>query len=189
VHSNPDAAMPFTLVNRDLAPNDATREAMNTMAEAWGFTVIETIGGRSTGVNGSSVANGIPSMTPELTGDMFLREDNTGAGQIGITNVMKAIGILEGQLVPQAIPPMKGDFIAAGRLITQKGGLMWVRQWPGTLLRQGAVAIEMMDVWGEIVEEVRMPFDGYCWSFTGGVGSTHAVSEGTQIAFLFRERS
>jgi uncharacterized protein len=188
VHSNPDAAMPFTLVNRDLAPDDRTRNEMNTMAEAWGFTVIETVGGRSTGVNGSSVAHGVPSMTPELTGDMFLREDNTRAGRIGITNVMKAIGILEGELEPQAVSPMQGDFVGAGRLTTHRGGLMWVRQPPGQFLREGDLAIEMTDVWGDTVEEIRMPFDGYCWSFTGGIGGTHAVPEGTQIAYLFRER-
>ena len=45
-----------------------------------------------------------------------------------------------------------------------------------------------MDVWGDLIEEVKMPYDGYCWSFTGGVGYTQVVPEGTQIAFTFRER-
>jgi uncharacterized protein len=188
VHSNPEPAIPFTLVNRGLAPDDRTRTEMDTMARACGFTVIEN-SGRGVGVAGSSVANGVPSMTVELIGDMFLREDNTYAGQIGITNVMKAIGMLDGEPDPQPIPAMQGDFVASGRLMTNTGGLMWVRQPPGTFLREGEVAVEIMNVWGDIVEEVRMPLDGYCWSFTGGIAETHAVTEGTELAYLFRDRS
>jgi hypothetical protein len=84
---------------------------------------------------------------------------------------------------------MEGDFVAAGRLMTNTGGLMWVRQPPGKFLRQGEVAVEIMNVWGDIVEEVRMPLDGYCWSFTGGIAETHAVTEGTELAYIFRDRS
>jgi len=191
VHSNPDAAIPFTIVNRTAASNEQTRNEMNKMASAWGFTVIDSGPGpgRSVGVVGSSLAHGIPAMTPELTGDMFLREDNTRAGQIGITNVMKALGMLEGELQPQPIPPMEGDFVAAGRLRTEKGGLMWVKQPPGKLLKTGDVVVEMTDLWGDVVEEVKMPIDGYCWSFTGGIAGSHAVTEGTPIAFLFKNSS
>lgn len=189
IHSNPPDAIPFTLVRRDLAPNDEVRAEMDKMAKAFGFTVIESLGRSATGVTGGSVANGVPSMTPELTHDFYLREDNTRAGQIGVTNVMKAIGMLEGELEPQAIPPMEGDFYMAERLTTHKGGLMWIRRRPGEFIRKGEVVIEMMNVWGDIVEEVKMPYDGYCWSFTGGVGYTQVVPEGTHIAFTFRERS
>lgn len=187
LHSNPDDAIPFTLINRGLAPNDETREKMEQMAKAFGFTIIESSGG-PTGINGGSVANGVPAMTPELTGNMFLRDENTNAGVIGVRNVMKSIGILEGDLEKQPIEPMQGDFVAAGRLTSHKGGLVWVKQPPGKFMKKGDVAIEMMDVWGNIVEEVKMPFDGYCWSYTGGIGGTYVVPEGTPIAYAFRER-
>jgi predicted deacylase len=188
VHSNPPDAIPFTLIRRDACPDESVLAEMEKMAEAWGFTVIDSPGRSATGVVGSSLAHGIPSMTPELIADFFLWEDNTNSGQIGITNVMKAIGMLEGDIVAQATPPMKGDFYMADRLTSHKGGLMWIKHPPGTFLREGDVAVDMMDVWGDLIEEVKMPYDGYCWSFTGGVGYTQVVPEGTQIAFTFRER-
>ena len=188
VHSNPPDAIPFTLIRRDACPDENVLNEMEKMAEAWGFTVIDSPGRSATGVVGSSLAHGIPSMTPELIADFFLWEDNTNSGQIGITNTMKAIGMLEGDIVPQATPPMQGDFYMADRLTSHKGGLMWIKHPPGTFLREGDTAVDMMDVWGDLIEEVKMPYDGYCWSFTGGVGYTQVVPEGTQIAFTFRER-
>lgn len=78
--------------------------------------------------------------------------------------------------------------IMADRLTLHKGGLMWIKHPPGTFLREGDAVVDMMDVWGDIVEEVKVPYDGYCWNFTGGVGYTQAVPGGTQIAVTFRER-
>ena len=78
--------------------------------------------------------------------------------------------------------------IMADRLTLHKGGLMWIKHPPGTFLREGDAVVDMMDVWGDIVEEFKVPYDSYCWNFTGGVGYTQAVPGGTQIAFTFRER-
>lgn len=188
IHSNPDLAIPFTLVNWGLCPDEATRQETARIAAAWGTTVIDMPGKAATGVKGSAVAHGIPAMTPELTGDLYLRDDNVRVGAIGLRNVMRAIGMLEGQLEPQSAPKLEGDFVYHGRLTANTGGLLWVRRQPGTFIAQDEVVVEIVDVWGDTVEELRMPVDGYCWSFTGGVGSTHAVAEGTQVAFVFRER-
>ena len=78
--------------------------------------------------------------------------------------------------------------IMADRLTLHEGGLMWIKYPPGTFLREGDAAVDMMDVWGDIVEEVKVPYDGYCRYFTGGVGYTQSVPEETQIACTFRER-
>ncbi len=188
VHSNPDPSITFTIAFRSLAPNDGVRCEVDRMAEASGFTVIEESGAGATGVSGSSLANAVPSIMIELTGDLFLREDNTRAGQIAITNVMKAIGILEGDLEQHAVSALQGDFVAAGRLTTSRGGLMWVRAAPGKLLKEGDVVVEIMDVWGDIVEHITMPLDGYIWAFTGGVATSHAVAQGAGVAYLFCDR-
>ena len=97
--------------------------------------------------------------------------------------------MIDGPPEPQLTPRLEGDFVYHGRLTANTGGLMWVRRRPGTFISEGEVVVEIVSVWGEVVEEIRMPVDGYCWSFTGGVGSTHAIAEGTSIAYVFRERS
>jgi hypothetical protein len=48
------------------------------------------------------------------------------------------------------------------------GGLLWVREPPGTLLERGTLVAEITDVWGDRAEEIRMPVDGWCWTHAGG---------------------
>jgi predicted deacylase len=189
LHSNPEMAMPFTIVNSGLCRDEATREQMGLMAEAFGITIIDDNDPKSAILTSRAVAQGLPAMCPELTADMLLREDNVQVGAIGLSNVMKALGMVEGPLELQPKPRLEGDFVYHGRLTANTGGLMWVRRQTGTFIPEGEVVVEIMSVWGDIVEEIRMPVDGYCWSFTGGVGSTHAVAEGTSLAYVFRERS
>jgi hypothetical protein len=64
---------------------------------------------------------------------------------------------------------------------------MYVKTRPGVKIKKDEVAIEILNVYGDVVQEVKMPISGYCWSFTGGVGGSHAVSEGDKLAYVFTE--
>lgn len=188
VHANPDPSMPFVLLNLNLCQDEATYQETVKIAEAWGTTVINNPRDAPSSLRDTGVVNGIASITPELTGNRYLREDSVRVGVIGITNVMKAIGMIDGEIQPQPEPKLDGPFVAHGRVATQSGGLLWVRVKPGKFLRQGEVIAEMRDAWGDTVEEITMPTDGYCWSFTGNpLGGGHAVPEGTLIAYVFRK--
>jgi predicted deacylase len=189
LHSNPDLAIPFTIVNWGLCRDEETRRETARMAEAFGMTIIDDFNKNSTILSSRAVAQGLPAICPELTADMVLREDNVRVGSIGLLNVMKVLGIVDGPVERQVAQKLDGDFVSHGRLATNTGGLMWVRRQPGTFIRKGEVVVEIVDVWGDVVEEILMTVDGYCWSFTGGVGSSHAVAEGTNVAYVFRERN
>jgi len=64
---------------------------------------------------------------------------------------------------------------------------MYVRREPGELIRKGETAVEIVDVYGDVIQDVQMPINGYCWSFTGGVHGSHAVSEGDRLAYVFAD--
>ena len=66
---------------------------------------------------------------------------------------------------------------------------MWIKHPPGTFLREGETAVDMMDVWGDLIEEVQMPYE------TATAGPSPVASaiprscpREHRFAFTFRER-
>ena len=188
LHANPDPSIVFSLVNPYLAPNDECLVETRRLADAFGGTVIESAGSSDAARLDLRHTHAVPTFTAELSGNMFLREDNVREGIIGVTNVMKALGMIDGAVEPQPRGQLQGDFVAYGRLVANTGGLLWPRAEPGVLLLEGDLVAEIVDVWGQVAEAIRMPVDGYCWAIGGRPGTTHVVAEGTSVNYIFRER-
>ena len=66
---------------------------------------------------------------------------------------------------------------------------MVVKKDPGEYIPKGETVVEIIDVYGDVIEEVTMPVNGYCWSFTGNYLGTCAVTEGTRLAYVFADKS
>lgn len=188
MHANPDPSIPFVLYNSALCRDESTRAETVRLADAFGVTVIESGGDPSVAQRDVRYGQGLTTMTAELTGNMFLREASVQVGKTGVLNVMKALGMISGTPEPQPGQKLDGDFVAAGRLITNHGGLLWVRKPPGVFISQGEVVAEIQDLWGATLEELRMPVDGYCWAFGGRPGTSHIVAEGTAVNYVFKQR-
>lgn len=189
IHANPDLSINFTLINPSVAKDAETRTATVRMAEAWGTTVIDWDRTNVHHLTDIAISKGIPAIIPELQRGRQLLEDNVQVGVIGLTNVMKALGMLEGELLPQTVQTYEGPWAAAGRLTVNRSGLLWIRRRPGEFLPKDELVATVTDIWGDPVEEIKMPFDGYCWALSGGVESdNHHVFEGTHIAFVYRRK-
>ena len=52
----------------------------------------------------------------------------------------------------------------------------------------GETVIELVDAYGDLVQNVTMPTTGYCWSFTGGLNGSHSIPEGTKLGYVFTEK-
>ena len=101
---------------------------------------------------------------------------------------MKAIDMLDGQPEEQSVDVIKGDLALYGWLFAQRGGFVFAQKKPGQKIEKGETVMEIVNVYGDVVQEVKMPITGYCWAFTGGrVGNTHAVSEGDNLADVFTD--
>ena len=194
MHANPLPSIPFVLTALQLAPNDEVRKGVKKIAKAFGLTPINNRVKEPTGIMNTSVSKGKPALTPELAGNVFLWDSISELGTKGILNVMKAIGMIDGEPEKQNAEVISGDLIAYGNLYTQRGGFMFVKKDPGVKLEKGETVIEIANVYGDVVEEIKMPINGYCWSFTGGLdgggaGGSHAVAEGTKVSYVFTERA
>ncbi len=189
MHANPYPSMPFVILNYEMCKDEKTKAETKRIAEAYGVTVINNPRKVASSMRDICGSHGKPSLTPELAGNRYMFDSIIDVGKKGILNVMKAIGMLEGEPEQQDVKVIPGDLLARGQLCCQRGGFMYVVKEPGEPASKGETVVEITDVYGDIVDEVKMPIDGYCWSFTGGANGVHAVSEGQRVAYIFTERS
>jgi uncharacterized protein len=190
LHANPLPSMPFVMVDtEENLPSSDVREAVHRMAEAFGVTAIEVPypSGRPPTIRPRCTMQGIPALTVELAGNMQITQEACRVGTTGLLNIMKAFGMLPGPPDPQPVQKLTGRYRYMGRLRASRGGLMRIRKRPGERIEQGETVIDIINVYGDIVEAITMPAPGYCWSFTGGVGGTHAITAGDNLAYTFEE--
>lgn len=187
VHANAPPAMAFAITNLSLAPDQATRDRLSRYLNAFGVTAIEWERERPTNIAGSCMARGIAAATIELPGNVHLLPETVAIGSRGILNVMRAMGILPGAPEPQPSPPLPGRYVFAGMLKSNTGGLLFWERLPGQRIEAGEVVARVVDPFGQVREELRMPFTGYVWAYRVGMSGSHLVDEGYDVAYLFRE--
>jgi len=189
LHANPMPALDFTLTDREACADDETLAKLNKLVKAFGLTVIDMPNepGEVARVLG---ARGVPSIIAELNGNIQYWDEIAEAGRRGVMNVLKAFGQLPGRLEEQNVKMVSGDDLRyVGRLNAGTGGFMRIVHGPGEKMEAGDTAIEIYDVFGDLVEEVVMPVTGYCWSYSTGRGANYssAVCEGMPLAYIFAE--
>jgi predicted deacylase len=192
MHANPLPSMPFVITCTTIAPDERTRVEAKRFAEAFGVTVIEMEKTSPTSIRDFATQRGTPGITPELAGNHFIWDEITRVGTRGILNCARAVGILPGQPEPQkgVEPILKGNFVFHGMLRSNTGGFLKVFKKPGEFIRAGERVALIRDCYGETLEEVTMPVDGYCWAFLGGnVTQSWVLTEGDSIAYIFKERA
>ncbi len=187
VHANPLPSIGFVLTDLEMCPDERVKGDVIRMAKAFGVTTINWPRKQATSIRDICSQHGKPSITHELPGNIYMWDEVNEMGARGIRNVMRELGMLSGEFEKQPGPIVKGDLTFFGWLRAQRGGFMCVRKEPGKLIRKGETAIEIVNVYGDVIQEVKMPINGYCWSFTGGVHGSHAVSEGDQLAYIFTD--
>ncbi len=66
---------------------------------------------------------------------------------------------------------------------------MFTRKEVGEMIKKGETVIEIINVYGDIVDKVKMSVNGFCRSFHGGFADARAVSEGSKLAFVVADKS
>jgi hypothetical protein len=175
--------------------NPATREKIVRMAEAFGVTTIVSDSPSDEAapptLGNLASRKGIPVILEELIDGRWISEPSTGVGVRGVLNIMRTFDMIEGDIEPQrGIPIVKGVNRSYGIVRANRGGLIRFFKKPGEFFRKGDVLAEIYDLYGDIVEEVPMPVDGYVWAYPcgsslGTSGGLQAVQSGANIAYAF----
>jgi predicted deacylase len=193
IHCNtrPDSLF-FTEIN---VGNSSTREKLEKMAEAFGVTnVVESdpIPDDAPDTLANLAAkSGIPAILIELIDGRWISEPSTTVGVRGVLNIMKVFDMIDGKVEPQEeIPIIPGTCTWQEMVHANRGGLIRFLKTPGDFLKKGEVFAEIYDLYGDVLERVECPVDGYIWSYPcgdilGTSGSLQAVQTGAQIAHVF----
>lgn len=173
----------------------ATRDDIIKMAEVFAVTTIVSdtlIDNDAPPTLGNLAARkGVPVILEELIDGRWISEPSTSAGVKGVLNIMKAFDMIDGELEPQVgFPIVPGVNRSHGIIRANKGGLIRFFKTPGEFLKKGEFLAEIYDLYGDVVEKVKMPVDGYVWAYPCGQslntsGGLQAVQTGANVAYAF----
>ncbi len=171
--------------------NPKTKDKLEKMAKAFGVTTIVSDRPVSEDapptLGNLSARNGIPVILYELIDGRWISEPSTSAGVKGVLNTMKAFGMIDGELETQTgfpIVPGANTFMPRA-LRANTSGLIRFLKLPGEPIKEGEVYAEVYDLFGDVLEQIKMPFDGYVWANLG-TNNVMAILEGSSVAFAFK---
>lgn len=175
--------------------NPKTRDKLIKMAEAFGVTTIisETPFNEDSPptIGNLAAKQGCPILLMELIDGRWISEPSTTAGVKGVLNIMKLFDMIDGEKEEQmGFPIIPGVNHFHGRLRANRGGVIRFLKTPGDLIKEGEVFAEIYDLYGDVLEEIRMPVKGYIWAYPcgsvlGTSGGLQTVQTGANIAYCF----
>jgi predicted deacylase len=162
-HANPFPALQFSFI-KEGDDKDVWRKSRE-MAAAFGITTVEMISNyerHRQGTIGECAANeGKPNLTIELIYWRRINETSVQTGICGTCNVMKHLKMIDGEIEKQQGIEVFGGRMTRMELTAQKGGLIHYFKDAGDPIAKGQVIAVMRDPWGDIVEEIKSPCDGW----------------------------
>lgn len=202
LHENVSPCLMFMLVGS--AEDKEVEKRTIGLAKAFGLTLIRT-GGVDLATPGMKLGDlywaelamkhGIPGFTVEMEGRFESRFDENQPviriGLRGVMNTLKMLDMIDGEIEAQTDTlVLKGQFRSYGSVRTDRAGLVNRFVETGTKLRKGTKIATVINPYGEAVETVRMPADGYIWAWTiiGPDNPNWCVQAGSPVAYLFSDK-
>jgi len=193
IHTNvrPDSLF-FTEVN---IGNSKTKDRLERMAKVFGVTnVVECVpiaNDAPDTLANLAVKNGVPDILIELIDGRWISEPSTTVGVRGTLNIMKEFDMIDGSIESQeGIIVIPGICTFHGIVHANRGGLIRFLKTPGDFMKKDEIFAEIYDLYGDVLEQVPCPVDGYIWAYPcgdilGTPGSLQAVQTGANIAYVF----
>ena len=129
----------------------------------------------------ATLAAGKPTFIVELPPTGYIYEPSVQLGVLGLRNVLRHLNMLDGQ--PQPLPDLKVPPGRYGRYFinSNTGGLVHFRKDVGDWANAGEVIAIIRDVYGDIVDEIEVPRQGYIRTLLFGPHN-EAIYEGAIVA-------
>lgn len=185
IHSNAIGAVTFNIVR--VGGSGSAWDAQWDLAEAFGITVaVGRLG--QTGLSGmlqdAALDAGKPALTIELSGGYVWEEPSVRAGVTGVLNVMRHLKMVDGAIEPQTEVPVIGGRLTNRHYVNcDRGGLVRPLLPLGAAVKRDEPVAVLYDVFGNDVETIRSPIDG--WVITYPVTGNRTAASGDSIAFVF----
>jgi hypothetical protein len=172
-----------------------TKDDLVKMADAFGVTTmwsdIPLKDDAPPTLGNLAMKKGLPVILIELIDGRWISEPSTTAGIKGVMNIMNAFKMIDGKVEPQGgFPIIKGKCKSHGIVRAGRGGLVRFFKTPGEFIKKGEVFAEIYDLYGDVLEKLKMPVDGYTWAYScgdslGTSGALQCVQTGANVAYIF----
>lgn len=194
IHGNFPPCTAFTLLGLGLGTPE-TRKAAEKMAEAFGLTIVysaprgttEGMGGARS-ESGLAMERGIPEIGIELIDARRITPVSTDLGARGVLNVLKSLGMIEGEIERQPAEYVwgPGRVENAGTITANHGGIVHFTADVGELVERGQEIARVYNLYGDLVESMEMPHRGYIRAYTYRDHQT--VATGDTVAYLTKDK-
>ena len=187
MHANPVPAMHFAIVAH--TPDAAVVQRSFEIGRQFGVTTRLMKGSEEDQPSGQrlgslvecAAAEGISGIIAEMLYWYRIDPLSVEVGVRGVLNVMKALGMIDGQIEKQPIPVIEGEL--AGEVIgCQEGGLVYFTKDAGDPVREGDIVAFLRDPYGNVVEEIKAPVTG--WISAYPLPKNQAALSGDDIAYF-----
>ncbi len=184
-HANANEAINFVLLRK--GEGEAWQKARE-MADAYGVTISELAPGRE-GIAGmvqdACLHAGIPSLTVELAPHYGIYDENSiQSGVTGTLNVMKYLGMIKGDPEPQTlVQVINGPLTEQYHVRASKGGIVHPLRPTGSKVSEGDALVSIFDPYGDEIETLTSPIDGYVITYPRRGNQTAA--SGDVVVFVF----
>ena len=131
----------------------------------------------------TSLGQGKPTLTVELTPSYDLVKPVIDGGVRGVLNVLRHLKMLPGRVQPQRDLPIIDKVLGPQLRVTpERGGFIHPMATIGSQVTKGQTVVVIRDPWGDVIDEVKSPADGYLLSFPHH--GNQAAASGDVVAFV-----
>jgi predicted deacylase len=180
LHSNYSPALEFSIVPTcDNA--DAFQRAL-AMAQAFGWPV--QVSGYPGSPADAALKLGKPAMLLEFDGSRFALESSVRKGVRGILNVLTYLDMIDGQIQDQVDRLVPMGVYGRAEVRASHGGFAFFRKQVGDRVHPGEVIGTIYDAYGEQLEPITSPVDGFIRTLIPAPGYQLAHSGQPVATFL-----
>jgi predicted deacylase len=188
-HCNMASAMCFSIIDEPQDQN--TYRKYKEMARAFGITIIEAIPeleAHRTGLMSDEAAlAGKLVLTVELVPWRLINPKAVQVGVRGTLNVMKSLGMIDGEIEPQSGLKIIGGDLSRMEINANHGGLVMEYADVGDEIHRNQVIGQIVDPYGDLLEDIISPIDG--WLLAWPMIKNQAAGTGEHVAFIAFEKS
>jgi len=185
-HTEPlESALPscFTVAKREGIKEDVLKKSRE-LAKIFGFTLLETTASGT--ITEAAMRDGKPAFTSDLSGPWgTITRGGVISGVRGILNVMRHLRMIEGKIEQHPGIPVLDALKGPVEIRAKKGGIVLALCNGGEFVPKNTPVAKIYNLYGDVVEVVKSPTDGYIFGYP--LLQNEAVATGEVVVSVLRK--
>lgn len=179
-HSCNPPSLHFTITGQE-GTSEVIKSSLD-MARAFGYPIVNSATITPGTISGYCMNQGKPCITPEFVFSRRLDMVSIETGVIGMLNVMKHLGMQDGEIEAFNVPGAFEEELTYRSVHAKKGGLVYLEKEVGQQVKLGESVATLRDLWGNQTEVITSPVDGIVIAYP--LQGNQAAGTGDKVAYI-----